>query len=270
MIEIQTLILYEDSQILVCRKPAGLAVQSARPGVPDLESMLRNYLAGARLAVVHRLDQPVEGILVFAKTPQAAKELNRQIAAGEMVKIYLAVTCGKVPAKKGMLEDYLKKDGRTNTSAVVPKGTPGSKRAVLSYEVLEELLVEKQPGGGAANSGRPAEENNFVSGESVTGAKDSVWEKDKDVSARKLLRIHLQTGRHHQIRVQLAHAGMPLLGDRKYGPADSAAAPLALCAQSLTFRHPATKKTMNFQTVPEGSGFAGFSVLCTEAGQETD
>lgn len=248
MMDIKALILYEDSHILVCRKPAGLAVQSARPGAPDMESLLKNYLAadggsGRRdnsasgkknefretsgipwIAVVHRLDQPVEGVLVFAKTLPAAKDLSRQIAAGEMTKIYLAVTCGTVPAKEGILEDYLKKDGRTNTSAVVPKGTPGSKRAVLSYEVLEEL-----PAG------------------------------------NKLLRIHLQTGRHHQIRVQLAHAGMPLLGDRKYGSPETSVYPLALCAHSLTFRHPATKKTMNFCVLPEGAGFHGFQEISSSS-----
>ena len=101
--KIEDYILFEDKEIIVCRKPAGIAVQNARIGAMDLESSLKNYLAmqasGGRripyLAVIHRLDQPVEGILVFGKTPEAAKSLSAQITAGKMEKIYLAVTYGK-------------------------------------------------------------------------------------------------------------------------------------------------------------------------------
>ena len=101
--KIEDYILFEDKEIIVCRKPAGIAVQNARIGAIDLESSLKNYLAmqasGGRripyLAVIHRLDQPVEGILVFGKTPEAAKSLSAQITAGKMEKIYLAVTYGK-------------------------------------------------------------------------------------------------------------------------------------------------------------------------------
>lgn len=243
--KIEDYILYEDKDILVCRKPAGIAVQNARIGTMDLESCLKNYLAekeGKRppyLAVVHRLDQPVEGILVFGKNPKAAKELSTQITAGKMEKIYLAVSYGQ-PKKKGVternavlqtseiLEDYLKKDGKTNISSVVPASVPGAKKARLSYEVLEEAM-------------------------------DPISEKKK-----YLLRIHLDTGRHHQIRVQMAHAGMPLAGDRKYG-ADSQAfvgnGGLALCAASLMFRHPVTKKVMKYETLPESPAFGDFLTL---------
>ena len=161
-------ILFEDKDIIVCRKPAGIAVQNARIGAMDLESGLKNYLASAGngrqipyLAVVHRLDQPVEGVLVFARNPKAARNLSAQITAGKMEKIYLAVTFGR-PAEyeksetarsteadsdetrsgkkhePKILEDYLKKDGKTNTSSVVSPGTPGAKKARLSYEVLDE------------------------------------------------------------------------------------------------------------------------------------
>lgn len=223
-------ILYEDKDIIVCRKPAGIAVQNARLGTMDMESCLKNYLALAGdgrqipyLAVVHRLDQPVEGVLVFAKNPRAAKALSAQIAAGKMEKIYLAVTFGQ-PKPSQILEDYLKKDGKTNTSSVVSPGTPGAKKARLSYEALGE-------------------------------------EKDRISGKQKwLLRIHLDTGRHHQIRVQLAHAGMPLAGDRKYG-ADGGitigTGNLALCAASLTFTHPSTGKVMEFRTTPQSPAFDG-------------
>ena len=97
------------------------------------------------LAVIHRLDQPVEGILVFGKTPEAAKSLSAQITAGKMEKIYLAVTYGKqaeAGKKEKVLEDYLKKDGKSNTSSVVNAHTPGAKKARLSYEVLGEAVDE--------------------------------------------------------------------------------------------------------------------------------
>ena len=137
------IILYEDKEIIVCHKPAGTAVQNARVGSMDMESLMKNYLAVQNpgkipyLGIVHRLDQPVEGLLVFAKTRKAAAELSRQISQGMMDKYYLAVSDKKAPASNGVLEDYLKKDGRTNTSAVVDRQTPGAKKARLSYELVE-------------------------------------------------------------------------------------------------------------------------------------
>lgn len=214
--EIKERILYEDQDILVCKKPAGLAVQNARIGSMDLESMLKNYLAAPYLAVIHRLDQPVEGILVFGKNPRAAKELNRQMTEGKMGKYYFAVTEKPPVREQATLEDYLKKDGKTNTSAVAPKGAPGAKLARLSYETLE------------------------------TGE-------------HTLLKIHLETGRHHQIRVQLANAGMPLLGDAKYGA--SRRQGLALCAAQLSFSHPRTGKPMCFSIAPEGEAFREFACI---------
>lgn len=268
---IEDTILYEDKEIVVCHKPAGMAVQNARCMRLDMESALKNYLAVKvpgkvpYLAVIHRLDQPVEGVLVFAKTPGAAKELSRQLSGGEMDKKYLAVT-SQVPEKLRMkympksaknpadasennisednvsknnvspnnipalwnmeeltLRDYLKKDGKTNTSSVVPKGTQGGKEAKLAYRVLQEITDER------AESGK-----------------------------RYLLEIQLDTGRHHQIRVQMAHAGMPLLGDRKYNSKEKTDLPLGLCSCVLSFVHPVKKKKMRFEIFPEGETFGGF------------
>ena len=179
-------ILFEDKDIIVCRKPAGIAVQNARIGAMDLESGLKNYLASAGngrqipyLAVVHRLDQPVEGVLVFARNPKAARNLSAQITAGKMEKIYLAVTFGR-PAEyeksetarsteadsdeirsgkkhePKILEDYLKKDGKTNTSSVVSPGTPGAKKARLSYEVHSPGHRTPSPDPGADGACRNA------------------------------------------------------------------------------------------------------------------
>ena len=221
-------ILYEDKDILVCHKPAGLAVQNARVGSMDMESLLKNYIAQKvpgkmpYLGIIHRLDQPVEGVLVFALNPKAAADLSRQMTAGKIKKTYLAVTEGTVKVKSAKLVDWLKKDGRTNSSAVVEGGTSGAKKAILSYEVLETWKNK---------------------------------EDAQDCGERNLIRIDLDTGRHHQIRVQMAHAGMPLVGDRKYNPGQNSQEPLALCSAKLGFQHPVTKKQLEFQVQPAGMAF---------------
>lgn len=207
-------IIYEDEQILVCRKHSGMAVQSARVGQMDLESELRNYRNGNYIGIVQRLDQPVEGVLVFGKTPQATAWLNKQHQNGMMKKEYLAVFTGTpVKEKQGIWEDYLIKDGKTNTSRVTDKKDRMAKKAVLSYRIMD-------------------------------------WRDD-----RGLAEIRLGTGRHHQIRVQMAHAGMPLVGDRKYNPGQNSQEPLALCSAKLGFQHPVTKKQLEFQVQPAGMAF---------------
>ncbi len=229
---IQDCILYEDREILVCHKPAGIAVQNARLGAADMESSLKNYLALKNpgkmpyLGVVHRLDQPVEGVLVFAKTPKAASGLTRQITAKTVTKEYLAVTAQMSDEKQGHLEDYLKKDSRTNSSSVVTSKTPEAKKAVLDYWVQEEIKDERT-----------------------------------ETGKRILVKIALDTGRHHQIRVQMAHKGMPLLGDRKYNAKDLSGLPLGLCSCHLAFRHPVTGKKMEFKAAPKGEAFTGFQTL---------
>ena len=217
-------ILFEDESIIVCYKPAGLAVQNAKVGRMDLESMLRNYLAskmGGRqmpyLAVIHRLDQPVEGILVFAKTQDAARMLNQQLTSYQMKKEYLAVVKGVPKEKEAVLIHELEKDTKTNSSRVVKKKTSQSKRAELSY-CLEKTIEETS-----------------------------------------LLRIVLKTGRHHQIRVQLSHMGMPLIGDNKYNPdVKEVKMTPALCAAKLSFLHPKTKKQLTFTVCPCGEIFQKF------------
>ena len=209
-------IIYEDKDIMVCKKHAGVAVQSARSSQLDMESAIRNYLSQnddkrgiPYIGIIQRLDQPVEGVILFAKNPKAASELNRQIQQKQMEKIYMAVVKASVKQQAGTMEDFLLKDGRSNTSKVVTKEAKGSKKAILSYKVWA------------------------TKGEKV------------------LLGINLLTGRHHQIRVQLANAGMPIMGDRKYNPEDKETKQLALCAHSLEFSHPKTGKKMKFEVLPE-------------------
>lgn len=208
-------IIYEDAQLLVCHKPAGLAVQNASFGRQDLESMLRTYLmethgrANPYLGTVHRLDQPVQGLVVFAKTQKAAASLSKQAQDGRMKKEYLAIVCGQLPEKEGTLIHYLKKEASGNRSCVVSEKTPGAKRAVLFYHVL----------------------------------------KEHDHMA--LVQIHLQTGRHHQIRVQMAAVKAPLYGDTKYNSAALPGQQIALCANCLEFIHPATGKRLHFEVEPK-------------------
>lgn len=219
-------IIFEDRDILVCAKPSGFPVQSKKIGQKDCVSVLKNYLCEENksaqdpyLGLIHRLDQPVEGLMVFAKTKQAAGALSGQLTGGGFVKEYEAVVCGRLEQSSGKLVDYLKKDGKINRSSVAVPGAQGAKRAELEYEVLRE--------------------------------KDGY----------SLVRIRLQTGRHHQIRVQMAHAGCPLYGDRKYGAPDApqtAKDTIGLCAVRLSFLHPRTKRKMEFVQNPTGICFAWF------------
>ncbi len=214
-------ILHEDEDIIVCYKPAGVPTQTSKLGEQDMVSLLRNYLKGGYVAVIHRLDQPVEGLLVFAKTPFAAKELNKGLQGSGFGKHYKAVLWGIPSQKNATLEDYLVKDGRTNTSRVCEPSEKDAKKAVLSYEVI------------------------------TTGKEDG-----KDIS---LVKVKLDTGRHHQIRVQMANMGCPIWGDAKYNTMvvqDRRFRHIALCAYRLEFVHPKTKKKMEFEIEPKGEGFS--------------
>ena len=214
-------ILHEDEHIIVCYKPAGIPTQTKKLGEQDMVSILKNYLKGGYVAVIHRLDQPVEGILVFAKTPFAAKELNKGLQGAGFGKHYKAVLWGMPSQKKATLEDYLVKDGRTNTSRVCEPSEKDAKKAVLSYEVI------------------------------TTGKDDG-----RDIS---LVAVKLDTGRHHQIRVQMANMGCPIWGDAKYNMAavqDRRFRHIALCAYRLEFIHPKTKQQMKFEIEPKGDVFS--------------
>ncbi len=214
-----TKIVYEDDKLLVCHKPAGIATQTDRIGQPDVVSELKNYLQSPYVAVIHRLDQPVEGLLIFAKDKKTAAALSGELTAHKLRKSYLTLVYGVPEKESATLCDYLIKEKGTNLSRVVDKQTPQASYAKLSYRILDKL--------------------------------------DQDRAA--LLEVELTTGRHHQIRVQLAHSGHPLLGDHKYGSEESIAyskeknrGVVALCAYRLEFEHPQTKKVMSFTCAEPG------------------
>lgn len=229
----RTEIIYEDKELLVVRKPAGLATQTAKVAQADAVSELKNYLKSPYLGVVHRLDQPVEGLLVFAKAKKTAAELSRQLAEGTLNKQYYAVICGKPLEKQGVLVDYLYKDALNGGCAIVVGEQerfrcPDAKKAVLQYRLLQ-------------------------------------YAEESDLS---LMEIHIDTGRFHQIRAQMSHAGMALLGDGRYGDEtawkrgkESGIGNVALCAYQLEFWHPGKRRKMSFQIKPEGRAFSFFPGL---------
>lgn len=209
-------ILYEDQDLILCRKPAGVATQTKRLGQQDMESLLKNYRAKKGeipyIGLVHRLDQPVEGLMVFGKNQKATAELSRQVQNRLIGKHYYALSYNGSEEEQGTLEDYLITDKKNNVTRVVEptsKEAAQAKKAKLSYRILES--------------------------------------KPEQV----LFDIELHTGRQHQIRVQLSHLGCPIIGDEKYGASqEDKKHPLALCSYRLTFTHPTTKKQMDFQICP--------------------
>ena len=299
-------ILYEDKEILVIRKPAGLATQSASVSQSDAVSELKGYLvkkdtnetrrvnpagntagnivgntagniagntagnaAGNTermsaktsssgfdqkrgepyLGVIHRLDQPVEGLLVFAKTPRAAANLTKQLSTGILNKKYYALVCGEVAPSSGDLEDFLWKDSG-NVARVVTgreKEYPQAKLAKLRYTVLGDKKL------------KTALTSNSQSDNSASSVSKAAETCEVPVS---LLDIRIETGRFHQIRAQLAHAGYPILGDRKYGSELSVSLSdryqiknVALCAYEIRFRHPGTNEDRSWKIFPEAKAF---------------
>lgn len=217
-------ILFEDNDILVCRKPAGLATQTKRLGQQDMESLLKNYRAKKGeppyIGIVHRLDQPVEGVMVFAKNQKAAAHLSKQVQDRVIGKYYYAVSQSEPSEKEGVLENYLLTDKKTNYTRVIDKRSVTDLRKDAKYAKLEYKSV---------------------------GNKEE----------KTLFEIKLHTGRQHQIRVQMANVGCPLVGDSKYGEAGDKEQ-LALCSYKLEFEHPTKKIPMTFEIKPIGKVFIEF------------
>ena len=219
-------IIFEDNHLLVVVKPADIPVQADESGDPDMLTMLKAYLVekynkpgDAYLGLVHRLDRPTGGVMVFAKTSKAAERICAAIRNGEVDKKYLAVLDGVPRYKSDKLRCYLKKFSNTNTVKMVPALTEGAKYAELDYKVLSE--------------------------------KQNC----------SLVSVKLITGRGHQIRVQMAGMGPPIVGDRKYGNPEKANCPMCLWATELRFAHPISGKTMVFRVYPpETAPWTGFNV----------
>ncbi len=177
-------VIYEDNHIIIVEKKTNIPSQADNTGDIDMLEIIKQYIkekynkpGNVYLGLVHRLDRPVGGVMVFAKTSKAASRLSNQVREKIFKKKYLAVVDGEIKNKSGTLENYLYKDARNNISKVVNKDKKNSKFAKLDYEVL----------------------------------------KYNEIKNLSLVKINLHTGRHHQIRVQLSNFGHSIFGDQKYG-----------------------------------------------------
>ncbi len=206
-------VLYEDNHIIIVNKSSSEIVQGDRTGDVPLSEVVKNYIrekyhkpGNVFLGVVHRLDRPVSGIVVFARTSKALTRLNEMFRTKEVRKTYWALVKNRPPQPQGDCIDWLVRNERQNKSYVCTKQVDGAKEARLSYRQIGKT------------------ENYF------------------------LLEVHLHTGRHHQIRCQLAHLGCPIKGDLKYGAQRSNPnGSICLHARRIQFVHPVSKKEMDVE-----------------------
>lgn len=222
-------LLFSDKDIIVCKKPCGVLSQKDAMGQEGLPEILSEQLNIKTVYPVHRLDRPVGGVMVFAKTKTAAAALSGE---GAFEKTYLALVTGMKDdfPLAGEMVDYLYKDGAKGKSFVVKSDRKGAKQARLAYRVLESAETE--------------------------------WGR------LTLVRVRLFTGRTHQIRVQFASRGMSLAGDGKYGSRIKSES-IALWSYMIAMKHPVTKKTQVFYSCPENNGVWGAFALKEILKEET-
>ncbi len=221
-------IIFEDKHILCLVKPQGIPSQSDKTKDEDLMTEALKYVSCNEkvpyLGLIQRLDRPVGGIIVYAKTEFANKELSRQVQLRQTEKEYLTVVCGNPEKESAVLEDYLKKLKTINMSKITSSEDKQAKPAKLKYEVIESTDTE-------------------------------------EYGILTLLKIKLYTGRHHQIRVQLSNANLPIWGDNKYNKLfvrKKDFTQIALWSHKFGFRHPKTKEYMEFTSEPDSYPFKLF------------
>lgn len=203
-------VVYEDNHIIIVNKQSGEIVQGDKTGDTPLSDIIKQYIkekynkpGNVFLGVVHRLDRPVSGLVVFAKTSKALSRLNEMFRTGDVHKTYWAIVKKNDIAPEATLTDWLTRNERQNKSYAHNREVPGAKKAVLSYKVRSMS-------------------DNYM-----------------------LLEVRLMTGRHHQIRCQLAHMGCPIKGDLKYGsPRSNPDGSISLMSRRVEFVHPVSKETI--------------------------
>ena len=206
-------IIHEDNHIIVINKRVGDIVQGDKTGDKPLSEVVKEYIkdkynkpGDVYLGVVHRLDRPTTGIIVFAKTSKALTRLNESFKNRETQKTYWAIVKNLPPKENDTLTHFLKRNPKNNTSKAHSKEVPESKKASLEYTIIKKL------------------DNYFA------------------------LEINLHTGRHHQIRAQLAAIGCPIKGDLKYGfDRSNPDGGIHLHARKLVLSHPVTKEILTFE-----------------------
>lgn len=203
-------VVYEDNHIIIVNKQSGEIVQGDKTGDTPLSDIVKQYIkdkynkpGNVFLGVVHRLDRPVSGLVVFAKTSKALSRLNEMFRIGDVHKTYWAIVKKNDIAPEATLTDWLTRNERQNKSYAHNREVPGAKKAVLNYKVRSVS-------------------DNYM-----------------------LLEVRLMTGRHHQIRCQLAHMGCPIKGDLKYGsPRSNPDGSISLMSRRVEFVHPVSKETI--------------------------
>lgn len=206
-------VVYEDNHIIIVNKRSGEIVQGDKTGDKPLAETVKDYIkvkyhkpGNVFLGVVHRLDRPVSGLVLFARTSKALTRLNDLFRTGDIHKTYWAIVKNTPTQPEGTLENWIVRNEKQNKSYAHDHEVPGAKRALLSYRII--------------------------------GKTDRYM----------LLEIHLMTGRHHQIRCQLAHMGCPIRGDLKYGaPRSNPDGGISLMAKQIDFVHPVTKEQITIK-----------------------
>lgn len=204
-------VIYEDNHIIIVSKTASEIVQGDKTGDVPLSEMVKQYLkekyqkpGNVFVGVTHRLDRPVSGLVVFAKTSKALGRLNEMFRLNEVHKTYWAIVCRRPEELEATLTHWIVRNEKQNKSFAYGKEVPGSKKAILSYRLI-------------------------ASGERY-----------------HLLEVNLKTGRHHQIRCQLAKIGCPIKGDLKYGaPRSNPDGSISLHARHISFVHPVSKEVID-------------------------
>lgn len=220
-------VVYEDNHIIIVNKTASEIVQGDKTGDTPLSETVKQYLkekyqkpGNVFIGVTHRLDRPVSGLVVFAKTGKALSRLNEMFRNGEVKKTYWAVVKNRPPQEEGELVHYMIRNEKQNKSYAYDREKPGSKKAILHYRLI--------------------------------GHSQNYY----------LLEIDLKTGRHHQIRCQLAKAGCPIKGDLKYGASRSNPdGSICLHARNIRFVHPVSKELIEVEApVPSDNLWKGLTV----------
>lgn len=221
-------VVYEDNHIIIVNKTASEIVQGDKTGDTPLSETVKQYLkekyskpGNVFIGVTHRLDRPVSGLVVFAKTGKALSRLNEMFKNSEVKKTYWAVVKNLPREEEGELVNYLVRNEKQNKSYAYDKEVPGSKKAILRYRII--------------------------------GRSQNYY----------LLEVDLKTGRHHQIRCQLAKMGSPIKGDLKYGsPRSTPDGSICLHARSIRFVHPVSKELIEVEApVPPGNLWNGFETI---------